>query len=75
MLISTLEDAVRTSVQRKFGDDMDIEVTYNDDTGEIEVYHFKIVTDDVANPTRRLRLRKRGSMIRTCSLTMKWGFG
>ena len=58
MLISTLEDAVRTSVQRKFGDDMDIEVTYNDDTGEIEVYHFKIVTDDVANPNTEITLEE-----------------
>ena len=58
MLISTLEDAVRTSVQRKFGDDMDIEVTYNDDTGEIEVYHFKVVTDDVANPNTEITLEE-----------------
>lgn len=58
MLINTLEDAVRTSVQRKFSDDMDIEVTYNDESGEIEVYHFKIVTDDVANPDTEITLEE-----------------
>ena len=47
MLIDTLEDAVRTSVIRKYGEDLDVEVRYNDDTGDIEVYQFKIVVDDV----------------------------
>ena len=37
MLIDTLEDAVRTSVIRKYGEDLDLEVRYNDDTGDIEV--------------------------------------
>lgn len=41
MLIDTLEDAVRTSVIRKYGEDLDVEVRYNDDTGDIEVYQFK----------------------------------
>lgn len=36
MLIDTLEDAVRTSVLRRFSEDMDVEVTYNDETGDIE---------------------------------------
>ena len=35
MLIKTLEDAVRTSVQRRFSEDMDVEVRYNDNTGDI----------------------------------------
>ena len=46
MLIKTLEDAVRTSVQRRFSEDMDVEVRYNDNTGDIEVYQFKIVVED-----------------------------
>ncbi len=58
MLIDTLEEAVRTSVLRRFDDDMDIEVTYNDDTGDIEVYQFKIVMEDgdVANPDMQIEL-------------------
>ena len=35
MLIKTLEDAVRTSVQRRFSEDMDVDVRYNDNTGDI----------------------------------------
>ncbi len=58
MLIDTLEEAVRTSVLRRFSEDMDVEVSYNDETGDIEVYQFKIVMedDDVANPDTQIAL-------------------
>ena len=46
MLIETLEDAVKTSVLRRYSEDIDVEVTYNQDTGDIEVYQFKIVVPD-----------------------------
>ncbi len=49
MLIDTLEEAVRISVLRRYSEDMDVEVSYNDETGDIEVYQFKIVVDDVAD--------------------------
>ncbi|MGN0009499.1 MAG: transcription termination factor NusA [Desulfovibrionaceae bacterium] len=58
MLVRTLEDAVRTSVLRRFSDDMDVEVSYNDETGDIEVFQFKIVVedDDVANEDTQIEL-------------------
>lgn len=58
MLIDTLEEAVRASVLRRFSDDIDVEVTYNDETGEIEVYQFKIVVEDgdVANEDTQIAL-------------------
>ena len=42
----------------RFSEDMDVEVTYNDDTGDIEVYQFKIVVedDDVANEDTQIAL-------------------
>ncbi|MDR3358230.1 MAG: transcription termination factor NusA [Desulfovibrio sp.] len=46
MLVDTLEDAVRTSVLRRFSEDADVEVNYNDETGDIEVFQFKIVVPD-----------------------------
>lgn len=60
MLIDTLEEAVRTSVLRRFSDDMDVEVSYNDETGDIEVYQFKIVVEDgdVANEDTQIELAK-----------------
>lgn len=58
MLVHTLEDAVRTSVHRKYGDDVDLEVSFNEETGEIEVYHFKIVTKEVTDPTSQISLEE-----------------
>ena len=43
MLIETLEEAVRTSVARKYGEGLDVEVSFNEETGEIDVFQFKIV--------------------------------
>lgn len=58
MLIDTLEEAVRTSVLRRFSEDMEVEVRYNDETGDIEVYQFKIVVEDgdVANDETQIAL-------------------
>lgn len=46
-LIDTLEEAIRASVTKKYGDKMDIEVTFNEDTGDIEVFQFKTVVEEV----------------------------
>jgi transcription termination/antitermination protein NusA len=56
LLIDTLEEAVRSSVARKFGEHMDIEVSYNDEAGEIEVFQFKIVVDEVEDPLSEITL-------------------
>ena len=58
MLIETLEEAVRTSVARKFGEDIDVEVSFNEDSGEIDVFQFKIVVadDDVGDESSEIAL-------------------
>ena len=47
LLVDTLEEAVRTSVLRKYGEHIDVEVSFNDETGEIEVFQFKVVVDEI----------------------------
>lgn len=56
MLISTLEEAVRTSISRKYSDEIDVDVKYNDETGEIEVYQFKIVVEEVEDDNTQISL-------------------
>ncbi|MCH5276994.1 MAG: transcription termination factor NusA [Desulfovibrionaceae bacterium] len=56
MLVDTLEEAVRTSVERKYGADLDVEVRYSDETGDIEVYQFKFVVEEVVNPLTQISL-------------------
>ena len=56
MLITTLEDAVRTSVERKYGEDLDIEVSFDEESGDINVFQFKIVVEKVADEKSQISL-------------------
>ena len=49
VLIKALEEALKSAARKKFGNKMDIEVQYNEETGEIEVFQFK----DVARSCHR----------------------
>ena len=74
MLVDTLEDAVRTSVMRKYGDHLDVEVTYNDDTGEIEVYQFKIVVEAASQAPNEISLEEARAHDPSVSLDDEMGF-
>lgn len=56
LLVDTLEEAVRSSVHRKYGERIDVEVNFNDETGEIEVVQFKIVVDEVDDDDTEISL-------------------
>ncbi|MFH1914265.1 MAG: transcription termination factor NusA [Pseudomonadota bacterium] len=56
LLIDTLEEAVRSAVARKHGETMDIEVAFNEDSGEIEVFEFKVVVSEVHDPISEISL-------------------
>lgn len=74
MLVDTLEDAVRTSVVRKYGEGLDVEVSYNDDTGDIEVYQFKIVVDEVEDPITEIALEDARAHDSSVQLDDEMGF-
>jgi N utilization substance protein A len=56
LLVDTLEEAVRTSVLRKYGEDIDIEVSFNEEEGELEVYQFKAVVEEVEDEATEITL-------------------
>ncbi|MBW1714299.1 MAG: transcription termination/antitermination protein NusA [Deltaproteobacteria bacterium] len=47
ILIEALEEAVRSAVKKRFGLEYELEVTFNREMGEIEVFEFKEVVDTV----------------------------
>jgi len=49
VLIKALEEAVKAAARKKYGPDYDLEVTFNDELGEIEVFEFKEVVENVTN--------------------------
>ncbi len=74
MLIGTLEDAVRTSVTRKYGDALDVEVHYSDETGDIEVFQFKIVVEKVTDPVTQICLEDARQHDQSIQLDDEMGF-
>ncbi len=56
VLIKALEEALRSAARKKFGSKMEIEVQYNEETGEIEVFQFKEVAEVVTEPALEISL-------------------
>ncbi|XOF32385.1 MAG: transcription termination factor NusA [Candidatus Electrothrix sp. YB6] len=47
LMVDAIEEAVRSAVRKKYGGRRDIEVQFNDALGEIEVFQYRTVVDDV----------------------------
>ena len=58
MLIGMLKDAVRTSVARKFAENLDIEVEYDEVTGDLKVYQYKVIVDEVEDKYTEVSLEE-----------------
>ena len=58
VLIQALEEALRSAAKKKFGSKVDIEVKYNEETGEIEVFQFKDVVEEITEPDVQIRLEE-----------------
>ena len=56
VLIKALEEALRSAARKKFGNKIDIEVQYSEETGEIEVFQFKEVVAEVEEPDLQITL-------------------
>ncbi|MDL1969523.1 MAG: transcription termination factor NusA [Candidatus Desulfofervidaceae bacterium] len=55
-LIRTIEEAIRSAARKKYGQQADVDVAYNEETGEVEVYLFKTVVEDLSNPVTEITL-------------------
>ena len=58
VLIRALEEALRSAARKKYGNKLDIEVQYNDESGEIEAFQFKEVAAVVTEPTFEISLEE-----------------
>jgi len=58
IIIDALEAAVLTAARKKLGLDLDLEVNYNEDAGEIETFLFKTVVEHVLNPDTQISLEE-----------------
>ena len=58
VLIKALEEAVKTAARKKLGPDYDLEVNFNDEVGEIEVFEFKEVVEEVTDEHLQVSLEE-----------------
>ncbi|MFC1534818.1 transcription termination factor NusA [Thermodesulfobacteriota bacterium] len=58
ILIRTLEEAVRAAARKKLGQNYDLEINFNDEMGEIEIFEFKEVVEKVTNENLEIPLEQ-----------------
>jgi transcription termination/antitermination protein NusA len=58
IIIEALEQAVLTASRKKYGHHGEIEVHYNEEAGEIELFQFKQVVDQVEDPAVQISVEE-----------------
>jgi N utilization substance protein A len=58
VIIEALEQAVLTASRKKYGHQGEIEVRYNEEAGEVELFQFKQVVEEVVNPATEISLEE-----------------
>lgn len=57
-LVHTLEDAIKSAIKKKYGSRLDLDVTFNEEFGEIEAFQFKEVVEEVIDPDKEVSLEE-----------------
>ncbi len=68
VLVKTLEEALASAARKILGRDADIEAGYNDEAGEIEVFQFREVVEDVENPALEISIEEGRKLDSECEV-------
>ena len=68
VLVKALEEALRSAAKKKFGNKIDIEIQYNDETGELEVFQFKEVVEEVTEPAFQVDMEEGRELDSECEI-------
>jgi len=68
ILISTLVEAIRQAAKKKLGLKQEIEVNYNEELGEVEVFEFKEVVEKVKDPQTQIPMEVGRQLDPECEL-------
>jgi N utilization substance protein A len=68
VLIKALEEALKSAARKKYGPKIDIEVQYSEETGELEVFQFKEVTEAVEEPMLQISLEEGRKLDAECEI-------
>jgi len=68
ILITTLEEALRSAARKKIGSRADVEVRYNEELGELEAFLFKEVVEKVNDPELEISLEEARELDPECEI-------
>ncbi len=68
VLVKALEEALRSAVKKKFGNKIDIEIQYNEDSGELEVFQFKDVVESLSDPDFEITIEEGRKLDPDCEI-------
>ena len=68
VLIKALEEALKSAARKKYGPKIDIEVQYSEETGELEVFQFKEVTEAVEEPMLQISFTEGRKLDADCEI-------
>jgi N utilization substance protein A len=68
ILIQALEEALKSAARKKYGNQIDIEVHYNEEVGEIEVFQFKEVVEEITEPDIQIGLEEGRKLDADCEI-------
>jgi N utilization substance protein A len=55
-LVKTIEEAILKAAQSVFGPNRELQATFNEDTGQVDLFQFMTVVDDVSDDEREIAL-------------------
>jgi len=55
-IISALEEAMKQAARKRHGQEREIEARYNDELGEIELFEFREVVDEITDPDNQIEI-------------------
>ncbi|MCK5808095.1 transcription termination factor NusA [bacterium] len=58
LIVDVLKEALYKAVQKKLSADADIDIMYDDETGELEAYYFREVVEDVKDNTIEMTMEE-----------------
>ncbi len=68
ILIETLEEAIKSAAKKKYGQRRDLEISFNEDLGEIEVFQFREVVEKITDEQTQVSIKEGRALDPDCQL-------
>uniref|UniRef100_A0A7C4RUM3 Transcription termination/antitermination protein NusA n=1 Tax=Desulfatirhabdium butyrativorans TaxID=340467 RepID=A0A7C4RUM3_9BACT len=68
ILIQAIEEAIKSAARKRFGHRVELEISYNQQSGELEVYQYLEVVETVENPDTQISLKEGRKLDPECEI-------